>query len=293
MGTLFIGILLLMKAAQGYFNKKASVLLGSRHQFLSFSLFNYAACAALSLLYLLAAPAGQAPGTGALAVSALGGLSMAVCSISGLAALRSGTVALGSLAAAAGLLIPCAAGTLLFGERLSPWQGGGVLMLLGAAWLLGGCSKKQYGHLSAKTVGILLVSLLSNGTTMLAQKLFSFYYPQTSTGVFSLTAFLFASAALLLCVLPQGRKAGMGSLRLDRPLWIYGLILAGALFVVNLLSTIASALVPSVVLFTLVNGGGMLLAAGIGAVFFRERLTAKSLAGVALGAMALIIINTL
>ena len=85
----------------------------------------------------------------------------------------------------------------------------------------------------------------------------------------------------------------MGSLRLDRPLWIYGLILAGALFVVNLLSTIASALVPSVVLFTLVNGGGMLLAAGIGAVFFRERLTAKSLAGVALGAMALIIINTL
>lgn len=37
----------------------------------------------------------------------------------------------------------------------------------------------------------------------------------------------------------------------------------------------------------------MLLAAGIGAVFFRERLTAKSLAGVALGAMALIIINTL
>lgn len=40
------------------------------------------------------------------------------------------------------------------------------------------------------------------------------------------------------------------------------LILAGALFVVNLLSTIASALVPSVVLFTLVNGGGMLLAAG-------------------------------
>jgi len=34
-------------------------------------------------------------------------------------------------------------------------------------------------------------------------------------------------------------------------------------------------------------------AAGIGAVFFRERLTAKSLAGVALGAMALIIINTL
>ena len=45
MGTLFIGILLLMKAAQGYFNKKASVLLGSRHQFLSFSLFNYAVCA--------------------------------------------------------------------------------------------------------------------------------------------------------------------------------------------------------------------------------------------------------
>ncbi len=275
MGTLFIGILLLMKAAQGYFNKKASVLLGSRHQFLSFSLFNYAVCAALSLLYLLAAPAGQAPGAGALAVSALGGLSMAVCSISGLAALRSGTVALGSLAAAAGLLIPCAAGPLLFGEHL------------------GGCSKMQYGHLSGQTVGILLVSLLSNGTTMLAQKLFSFYYPQTSTGVFSLTAFLFASAALLLCVLPQGRKAGMGSLRLDRPLWIYGLILAGALFVVNLLSTIASALVPSVVLFTLVNGGGMLLAAGIGAVFFRERLTAKSLAGVALGAMALIIINTL
>ena len=73
MGTLFIGILLLMKAAQGYFNKKASVLLGSRHQFLSFSLFNYAVCAALSLLYLLAAPAGQAPGAGALAVSALGG----------------------------------------------------------------------------------------------------------------------------------------------------------------------------------------------------------------------------
>lgn len=62
---------------------------------------------------------------------------------------------------------------------------------------------------------------------------------------------------------------------------------------VNLLSTIAAALVPSIVLFTLVNGGGMLLAAGIGAVFFREKLTAKSLFGVALGIAALLIINTL
>lgn len=85
----------------------------------------------------------------------------------------------------------------------------------------------------------------------------------------------------------------MGSLRLDRPLWIYGLILAGALFVVNLLSTIASALVPSVVLFTLVNGAACCWRRASGAVFFRERLTAKSLAGVALGAAALIIINTL
>lgn len=61
MGTLYIGILLLMKAAQGYFNKKASVLLRSHLQFLSFSLFNYAVCAALSLLYLLAAPLGKRP----------------------------------------------------------------------------------------------------------------------------------------------------------------------------------------------------------------------------------------
>lgn len=293
MGTLYIGILLLMKAAQGYFNKKASVLLRSHLQFLSFSLFNYAVCAALSLLYLLAAPTGETPGAGALAVSALGGLSMAVCSISSLAALRSGTVALGNLAAAAGLLIPCAAGPLLFSEPLSLWQGGGVLLLLGAAWLLGGCSKQHYGRLSAKTVGLLLLSLLSNGTTMLAQKLFSYYYPQTGTGVFSLTAFLFAAAALLICALPQLCGAQAGDRRLTRPLWIYGLILAGALFVVNLLSTIAAALVPSIVLFTLVNGGGMLLAAGIGAVFFREKLTAKSLFGVALGIAALLIINTL
>ena len=53
----------------------------------------------------------------------------------------------------------------------------------------------------------------------------------------------------------------------------------------------ATATLPSVLVFPVVNGGGLILSSIIAAVFYREKLTLRSIAGLALGLAALMIIN--
>ena len=82
-----------------------------------------------------------------------------------------------------------------------------------------------------------------------------------------------------------------GACKLVGRLYIFGLILAVAVFVINQFATLATPLVPSVVLFTLINGGATIISAIVGAIMYKEKFSVQSIIGLVLAIGALVIIK--
>lgn len=295
METLYLGIMLGMKLVQSLFSKRVSAGLSRPEDDLQYAFWNKAAAAVCALMILcftgFAAPDGLT-----LLTAALMGLSLAAGTLCSLAALRSGTVILGTMAGSAGLLLPIFAGAIWWGEAVSLWQWLGIAVLLASGWLLVGSSRKIYTNFSGKTLLLLAGSLLSNGLTMVAQKLFSLYVAGGSAAAFNLWGFLISALALAaaFCL----RKAKHREERpfvtpLPKKIYLYCGLLAAAVLIISQLSTVAAKTVPSAILFSVVNGGGTVIAALTAAVVFKEKLTLRSGLGVLLGVAALIVINTL
>lgn len=72
---------------------------------------------------------------------------------------------------------------------------------------------------------------------------------------------------------------------------LYISFLAFAVFVIQQLVTMLTSVMPSVVLFTIVNGGAAIIAYIVGAVMYKESVTLKSALGVLIGIIALVLIK--
>lgn len=223
-------------------------------------------------------------------------ISLAFCTYAGLMALKNGTMVLASLFSMAGVFVPCIASAFLFDEPLEIMQIVGLVVFLYAAYLLIGCSKEIYCKFAMKELGFLILSMISNGCIMLAQKMFTFYVPDGNAGVFNFLAFTLSaifSLVLFWGVRKQEIKTGnVQETKIQPCIMVYGFVLAATILFISQISTVATANIPSVVLFPVSDGGGMLICAVVSAVVFHEKLSIKSIAGLALGTISLIIIGS-
>ena len=114
--------------------------------------------------------------------------------------------------------------------------------------------------------------------------------PDGNIGIFHFWGFLFSAlfSAIIFAVSPNKDRENS---KLTTKLGIYGVILSAALLTISMLSTKVSASIPSVVLFSAVNGGGLLLCTIISAFVYKEKLTVKMAVGLILGVAALMLIN--
>ncbi len=289
----YLAIILLMKFVQKLYNKKTSVMIKGAVQYLGYGAYRYILSGAMALALMLIAGGSGDIGPMSFAISALGSLALAVSIYCSLEAMKSGAIILVSLASSAGLLLPCIFGIFMFDEPMSTWQFVGIGLLLISAYLLVGYSKKLTGSFTKKTLLLLLGGMLSNGLIMIAQKMFSKYLPDASVLVFSFLSFGLAGLAMLILLLPQLKnKEGREKFAsLPAAAWGYGAILSVALLIINQLATLAGRVIPSAIMFPINDGGGTIIAALSASICFGERLTPRSVAGLALGIVSLIIIN--
>ena len=136
MGTIYIGIIMICRVLQHIFNKKVSNGMGGLLSFLKYNSFSCLVSASFGLLLILFAGNGFACDFLTVIISITSGVMLVLSTVFSLLALKSGTVALVSLAGTAGLLVPCIAGIFLFNEPMSLGQWGGVLLLFIAAYFL-------------------------------------------------------------------------------------------------------------------------------------------------------------
>ncbi len=291
MDFVLIGIILGMKGVQGYFNKKVSRYLEERTAYITYLAFNMALSmifAGILLLFETKKPVfdGQT-----FWYAFLCGMSVAVCMFANLMALKEGAVVLVQVFATAGILVPCVAGVFLFQEAISFVQLAGMAVLIVSAAFLMQYNSGLYGKITPKMILLLIVTLVSNGTAMLAQKLFAFYVPTGSVSLFSFLSFGIPAVLFAAAVLPAAKAEKKKIEPPPRKALIFGAVLAVACLLVSQLSTVVSKTLPSVLVFPIVNGGGLILSTIIAALFFKEKLTGKSIIGLLLGVCALLVIN--
>lgn len=293
MGNLYIGIIMLCRIAQHLCNKKSSDEVKNMVTFVHYGAFRQILSAVLAFFLILAMRNGFRCDFSTVVIAGISGLMLIASMGCNIMVLQSGTIALASLFSTAGLLVPCVAGIFLFGQPMSAGQWAGVALFLIAAYFLISSSGKIYHGFSWKTFLLLLGVMLSNGITMLAQQMFSYYVPNGDVSVFSLLSFGIGGILMLffLPVTAHTEKAPVQ--RLSGTLIGYGVVLSAAVFIINQLATLATALVPPAILFSFINGGSTVIGTIVAAICFKEKLTLKSVVGVALGVASLIIIKVL
>ena len=289
---LYLLVILLLRLPQNLIKKQTSGMVRGASAYFAYGAYRYLLSGIMALILLIA---GGFSGISlkALAISVLGAAALGANLYFGLEALKHGAMVLVSMAGAAGVLLPCIVGIFLFDETMSLMQLAGMVLLIVSGWLLAGYSKNLTGSFTPRTLLLLLGSMLSNGLVMVAQKMFSKYLPDTGASVFSFLAFGLAGIGMCVGLIPHvANKDGRSEIaRLPKKLWLYGAGLSAILLVINQLATIAARVIPSAIMFPVNDGGAAIVTALTGAVFFKEKLTPKSICGLALGITALIIIN--
>ncbi len=293
MGNLYIGIIMLCRVAQHLCNKRSSDEIRSMVTFVHYGAFRQILSTILAFFLILIARNGFHCDFPTIMIAGISGLMLIASMGCSIMVLKSGTVALSSLFSTAGLLVPCIAGIFLFEQPMTVGQWAGVALFLIAAYFLISSSGKIYHGFSWKTFLLLLGVMLTNGVTMLAQQMFSYHVPNGDVSVFSLFSFGIGGF-LMLFLLPFIARVEKEPVQiLSGKLVRYGVVLSAAVFIINQLATLATALVPPAILFSFINGGSTVIGTVVAAICFKEKLTFKSVTGVVLGVVSLIIIKML
>ena len=289
---IFLIIILLLRVPQNFSSKKTSGLVTNSQSYFLYGTYSYTLAGLIAFVMLLFdGMAGfSLPAVG---ISALGAVSLAVSLFCSIEALKSGVMVLAAMAGSAGLLLPCIAGIFMFNEPMKPMQFIGIALLIFSGWLLIGYSKEQTGSFTPRTLLLLIGSMLSNGSVMLAQKMFSKYLPDTSVSIFSFLTFGLIGIGMFIGLVPsllsQSGRAKIAAV--PKPVFLYGTISSIILLAINQLATLAGRNVPSAIMFPINDGGATIITAITAAIFFKEKLTVRSVCGLILGIGSLIVIN--
>ena len=296
MGYLFLTIALLCGSTKGYCGKRASGLLRGYTGSTAGNLLRISACIIIS--FILVVTCGQLPGLRlslpALGVCALCGLSTAGFSILWMVCVRKSAYMMLDVFIAAGMLVPLILCDLLYQEHISLLQWFGVGLTLVAVALMCSYNNTIKAKLTLPGLLLLLMTGLFNGTTDFSQKMIVKSFPQVPNAVFNFYTYLFAVVVLLITfVFLRLRFPGEGGdlavgFRKALPLL---LIMAATLFGSSFFKTEAAKHLDAAVLFPLTHGCTLILSSAMAALFFKEKITWRSILGLSLIFIAMVIIN--
>ncbi len=290
----YIVSIMSMRVLQSVFTKRSYLELPEGiHPYVRYVTVSKFMAAAFALLSLFISGSFYGFSAQALLIAGVSGAFLAIGSFCGIKALSGGTIVLNSLFSTAGLLVPCILGVFIFDEPMSVLQVLSIGVLFVSMVLLAKSSSNIFGGLKPVTLICLIGSLLSNGMVMFCQKLFGFLQPHGNTMLFSFLTFLVPSVGLSLYILGNKvtAKHAPTPVTFSKKLYIYAAILSFAVFVIQQFVTLLTPKLPSVVLFSLVNGGATVIAAIVGAILYKEKLNVRSTVGMILGLLSLISIK--
>lgn len=190
-----------------------------------------------------------------------------------------------TLCHSAGMLIPCIAGHLFWGEKIGALSLIGILLAVISIFLIKDAPKDEK---KSKWISLVfgLIILFTSGGVMIAQKLMGKYYVGESVSAYNFYSFIVAFLILLFFNRRKPQKDEI--LKTSLPCSLGSAI---SLCVISLVMTSISATVPSVIMFPLFNGLGIILVSVLSIFVFKEKFTTKKVVGLILGLIGLCLVN--
>lgn len=207
-------------------------------------------------------------------------------------AMQTGPIGYSILIYKLNMLITMTVSMIFYGETISELQIIGILLLI-VTFYLGSTARASQGKkMTLKWLIFALLSFLGGGALGVLIKTHQYYFPGQYMISYLVIGFL--SAALLAGVLIIIRRVKHGERleALKHKNVIYLVLIAGITtavgnyFFVKLISDI-----PTVVLFPVSNGGQIVLMTVISVFVFKEKLTPRSILGIIIGVIAIVLIS--
>lgn len=229
-------------------------------------------------------------------ISALSGVCTSLFVVSWLLAIRTGAFMMVDVFLLMGVLIPLVVCALFFDEPIIPIQWIGIAVLIVAGYVMCSYNAKLKGKMTLKAFLMLLLCAASYGCTDLSQKLFVNLSPVSDNSVFQFYTYIFAALTLVICSLVfRSREKKTNELRspiaVVKPIAIYVGVMAICLYANSYFKTAAATYLDAAQIYPLSQGGALVLAMIMAAIFFKEKITLRSIIGVVLCAVALLMIN--
>ncbi len=190
-----------------------------------------------------------------------------------------------TLCHASGMIIPCIIGHFFWSEKLSMLSVVGILLAITSIVMLkdSKADKKKF-KMAGIVIGI--VVFMTSGGVMIAQKLMGLYFAGQSISAYNFYSFIVAF--FVLCFFAKPKNTDRKSMK---SVLICAMGSAVSLSVISFVMTGLAGSVPSVVLFPLFNGLGIIFVC-IGSIFvFKEKLSIKNVIGLLLGVCGLCLVN--
>ena len=289
MGTVLILLILVIRIAQNFFNKKTSAEFPTTMYGQAAWMVLLFGCSSLLATLTLVFQTGEIAFnwiTAGLAV--LSGITLVFVQLCTMLAMQSGTMVITMVFSTAGLIVPCVFGVLFFNEEMTLWQWSGILIFVAASFILAVSAKDIHQNFSIKTLLLLLGAFFANGGTMVCQKALTYLNPEGSITLFSLLSFMVPTLAFVLFLFYPNTTGKRESL--NRGIYMPTVILALAMFLLNQIVTVATNYLPTSLLFTIPGAGNNIIAAIMAAMLFQEKLTLKTITGLILSVLSLILV---
>lgn len=298
MGYLFLALALLAGSTKGYCGKKTSGFVREYKDAMFTNFVRMVLCILIS--FLLLALSGRlsllAVDLNVVLITLLSGVTTSVFVVAWLLAVRRGAYMMLDVFLMLGVIVPLLLSEFLFDEKIHLNQWAGLLVLLVAVVIMCSYNNQIKEKMSLKSLGLLVLCGIANGLTDFSQKLYVKTVADSSAAVFNFYTYIFSALVLLVFYLGAKVTDKTGSSSetdVLRRVGGYVAVMSVCLFLNSYFKTMAAGILPSAILYPLSQGASLILSSFMSMLFFKEKLTAKCITGIALSFAGLLIINLL
>lgn len=295
MGYLFVALALAAGVVKGYCGKKTSGYVSEVKDAAFANMVRMGICIVIGFFVVLftAGLSDLRISLGTLAITALSGVGTSLFVVSWLMCVRKGAYMLVDVFLLLGMVVPIAGSALLFDEKIRYNHWIGLAILLCGVLFLCSYNNSIKTKLSLPSVLLLCACGLANGAADFSQKLFV-KLSDASIETFNFYTYVFAALTLAIFYFTQaaGKGGGVQPGKVKYIL-IYIPIMAVCLFLNSLFKTYAAQHLDAAILYPLNMGAALMISTLMAAICFGEKLKWKSIVGISLAFVALIVINML
>ena len=185
---------------------------------------------------------------------------------------------------------------IFFGEEIRVNQYIGFVILVFAAYLMCSYNTALKGTFTFKSLVLLLACTISLSLSDFSQKLYVETASDVRTSIFNFYTYIFSSLVLsasFLIFKSKDKGPISADVKLVKSIFGTVAVMAICLFANSFFKVLAAKELDAATLFPLSQGTALILSSLMAAVFFKEKPSAKSIAGMICAFAGLIIINLL